>query len=162
MLDIRELMNLKEAYNAVYAPQELTEDQIWEEVETWVNSLIEEGYDLSDYTWEEMYESYLEEAPKTANLVPAKGVTAGGPVSLNKPYPSQLGGKKGEVTYTQNNNNSVRRNFRPFGSEANPPSAADARKAEADPRRNPVPAGSPPPRPAASSPTPAAASGPVL
>lgn len=29
-----------------------------EEVETWVNSLIEEGYDLSDYTWEEMYETY--------------------------------------------------------------------------------------------------------
>jgi hypothetical protein len=53
---------LMEAYNAVYASQELTEEQVWEEVETWVNDLIEEGYDLSDYTWEEMYESYLEEA----------------------------------------------------------------------------------------------------
>jgi hypothetical protein len=53
---------LMEAYNAVYAPQELTEEQVWEEVETWVNDLIEEGYDLSDYTWEDMYESYLEEA----------------------------------------------------------------------------------------------------
>jgi hypothetical protein len=52
---------LMEAYNNVYAPQELTEEQVWEEVETWVNSLLEEGYDLSDYTWEEMYESYLEE-----------------------------------------------------------------------------------------------------
>ncbi len=62
MLDIRDLMNLKEAYAEVYAPQELTEEQVWEEVETWVNSLIEEGYDLSDYTWEEMYESYIEEA----------------------------------------------------------------------------------------------------
>ena len=61
MLDIRELMNLKEAYAEVYAPQELTEEQVWEEVETWVNDLIEEGYDLSDYTWEEMYEGYLEE-----------------------------------------------------------------------------------------------------
>ena len=50
---------LMEAYQAVYAPQELTEEQVWEEVETWVNNLIEEGYDLSDYTWEEMYESYL-------------------------------------------------------------------------------------------------------
>ena len=66
MLDIRELLNLKEAYAEVYASQELTEEQVWEEVETWVNSLIEEGYDLSDYTWEEMYESYLEEAPMTA------------------------------------------------------------------------------------------------
>jgi hypothetical protein len=61
MLDIRELLNLKEAYAEVYASQELTEEQVWEEVETWVNSLIEEGYDLSDYTWEEMYESYIEE-----------------------------------------------------------------------------------------------------
>ena len=52
---------LMEAYNNVYAPQELTEEQVWEEVETWVNSLIEEGYDLSDYTWEEMYESYINE-----------------------------------------------------------------------------------------------------
>jgi hypothetical protein len=53
--------SLMEAYGAVYAPQELTEEQVWEEVETWVNSLLEEGYDLSDYTWEEMYESYFEE-----------------------------------------------------------------------------------------------------
>ena len=53
--------SLMEAYSAVYAPQELTEEQVWEEVETWVNDLIEEGYDLSDYTWEEMYESYIEE-----------------------------------------------------------------------------------------------------
>ena len=52
---------LMEAYQAVYAPQELTEEQVWEEVETWVNDLIEEGYDLSDYTWEEMYEGYIEE-----------------------------------------------------------------------------------------------------
>jgi hypothetical protein len=62
MLDIRELLNLKEAYAEVYASQELTEEQVWEEVETWVNDLIEEGYDLSDYTWEEMFEAYIEEA----------------------------------------------------------------------------------------------------
>jgi len=56
--DVKSMM---EAYNAVYAPQELTEEQVWEEVENWVNSLLEEGYDLSEYTWEEMYESYLNE-----------------------------------------------------------------------------------------------------
>ena len=50
---------LMEAYQAVYAPQELTEEQVWEEVENWVNDLIEEGYDLSDYTWEEIYDTYL-------------------------------------------------------------------------------------------------------
>ena len=32
-----------------------------EEVELWVNSLIEEGYDLSEYTWDDMYEIYMEE-----------------------------------------------------------------------------------------------------
>ena len=54
-----QVVGLMEAYQAVYAPQDLTEDQVWEEVENWVNDLIEEGYDLSDYTWDEMYESYL-------------------------------------------------------------------------------------------------------
>jgi hypothetical protein len=55
---------LMEAYQAVYAPKELTEEEVWEEVENWVNSLVDEGYDLSEYTWEEMYEHYsqLDEA----------------------------------------------------------------------------------------------------
>ena len=35
-----------------------------EEVELWVNSLVEEGYDLSDYTWDEMAEIYIDEAAK--------------------------------------------------------------------------------------------------
>jgi hypothetical protein len=56
-----EAKSMMEAYSAVYAPQEITEEQIWEEVENWVNSLLEEGYDLSEYTWEEMYEAYIEE-----------------------------------------------------------------------------------------------------
>jgi len=58
-----ETRGLMEAYSNVYAPQELTEEQVWQEVENWVNSLLEEGYDLSEYTWEEMYKSYLEEGP---------------------------------------------------------------------------------------------------
>ena len=53
----KEAFGLMEAYQAVYQP-ELREEQIWEGVENWVNSLLEEGYDLSDYTWEDMYESY--------------------------------------------------------------------------------------------------------
>ena len=70
-----DVMGLMEAYQAVYAPQELTEEQVWEEVENWVNTLIEEGYDLSDYTWEEMFEAYIEEqggggsaAPRNQNV----------------------------------------------------------------------------------------------
>ena len=57
-------LELFEAYQAVYAPQQMTEEQVWEEVENWVNSLLEEGYDLSDYTWEDMYEAYIEEVSK--------------------------------------------------------------------------------------------------
>ena len=68
----KEVRGLMEAYSQVYTPQELTEEQVWEEVETWVNSLLEEGYDLSDYTWEEMYESYIEEV-KDLNLT--KGIS---------------------------------------------------------------------------------------
>ena len=48
----QEVRNLWEAY------LEVCENQQLDEVETWVNSLIEEGYDLSEYTWEEMYEAY--------------------------------------------------------------------------------------------------------
>ena len=33
-----------------------------EEVEAWVNQLVEEGYDLSEYTWDEMIEIYIAEA----------------------------------------------------------------------------------------------------
>jgi hypothetical protein len=72
-----EAKGLLEAYSAVYAPQELTEEQIWEEVENWVNSLLEEGYDLSDYTWEEMYENYL-------NEFSIRDVTAGMRQNINK------------------------------------------------------------------------------
>ena len=55
----KEAFGLMEAYQAVYAPRELTEEQVWEGVENWVQSLLEEGYDLSDYTWNEMYENYI-------------------------------------------------------------------------------------------------------
>jgi hypothetical protein len=35
--------------------------RLGEEVEAWVNQLVEEGYDLSEYTWDEMAEIYLDE-----------------------------------------------------------------------------------------------------
>jgi hypothetical protein len=55
-----------------------------EDFELWVNSLVEEGYDLSDYSWDEMYEFYLDEAitsekgkAKAAEMI-AKRTTASG------------------------------------------------------------------------------------
>lgn len=80
-----EIASLMEAYSAVYAPQEFTEEQIWEEVENWVNSLVEEGYDLSEYTWEEMYESYLDEMGQPGGNVPG----GNRPIS-NAPYQSRF------------------------------------------------------------------------
>jgi len=94
----KEVYSLMEAYQQVYAPRELTEEQVWEGVENWVHSLLEEGYDLSDYTWEEMYEQYLNEgllddvktdmrnsaAQKTVNKA-----LSGGPT----PYKSSSDGK---------------------------------------------------------------------
>jgi len=55
-----QVVGLMEAYAAVHAPQ-INEEQVWEEVETWVNSLVEEGYDLSEYSWEDMYEAYVDQ-----------------------------------------------------------------------------------------------------
>lgn len=33
-----------------------------EEIQEWVNDLVDEGYDLSDYTWDDMVEYYVNEA----------------------------------------------------------------------------------------------------
>ena len=82
----KEVYSLMEAYQQVYAPQELTEEQVWEGVENWVHSLLEEGYDLSDYTWEEMYESYLIETDGSGG--------ADGVMPKPKPIPSS------KYTYT--------------------------------------------------------------
>jgi len=80
-------LGMMEAYSAVYAPQELTEEQVWEEVELWVNSLVEEGYDLSEYTWEDMYEHYLNEGGAGPRATTA-GPTMYGP---NDPRRTQSG-----------------------------------------------------------------------
>ena len=59
-MDAQDFRSLSEAYIGVY------DDDIREklEFESWVNNLLEEGYDLSDYTWYELYENYsqLDEA----------------------------------------------------------------------------------------------------
>jgi hypothetical protein len=80
--------SLMEAYAAVYAPQELTEEQVWEEVENWVNSLVEEGYDLSEYTWEDMYEAYIEEQGTRRGAAPATSTTSGAVTTYAQPRPN--------------------------------------------------------------------------
>jgi len=46
--------------------QNINNKPVKEEVENWVNSLIEEGYDLSEYTWDDMYEIYMTEGRNTS------------------------------------------------------------------------------------------------
>jgi hypothetical protein len=106
-MNSKNLKGLCEAYGGIYTPQELTEEQVWEEVESWVSSLIEEGYDLSDYTWEEMYEAYLEEKD-VVKLPGNKSVTIG------TGYNSVLGGQPGRTIYqrTPGSNNRVQRSFK--------------------------------------------------
>ena len=76
-MNSREYWGLMEAYSEVYAPQK--------EFQLWVNSLLEEGYDLSDYTWEDMYEAYLGE----------QGVRTGSNPNVYKPTPTSPGSRRG-------------------------------------------------------------------
>ena len=69
-MDSKEYRSLQEAYLGVYGDQ--ISSGMREEVEAWVNSLIEEGYDLSEYTWDEMAEIYLDEANRGDEYVAAK------------------------------------------------------------------------------------------
>ena len=46
---------------------------VGEEVENWVNSLIDEGYDLSEYTWEDMYEMYVN-LDEAKSRLPTRGI----------------------------------------------------------------------------------------
>ena len=55
-MDSKDIRNLQEAYNSVY-DDDLREEQ---EFKSWVTELLDEGYDLSDYTWNEMYDIYNE------------------------------------------------------------------------------------------------------
>jgi hypothetical protein len=74
-----QVSDLMEAYASVYSPQEeITEEQIKEDFENWVNQLVGEGHDLSEYTWEEMYEHYLNEAPQSGLSIGPGGFQIGG------------------------------------------------------------------------------------
>lgn len=57
--------SLVESYSAVYDENirtELNEEEQINEFLELINSLVEEGYDLSEYTYDELYEEYITEA----------------------------------------------------------------------------------------------------
>ena len=45
-----------------------------EEIQEWVNGLVEEGYDLSQYTWDDMIEYYVNEAKEDEELTPLQKI----------------------------------------------------------------------------------------
>jgi hypothetical protein len=45
-----------------------------EEVSKWVDSLLEEGYDLSEYTWDDIIEYYVNEAREDEGLTPLQKI----------------------------------------------------------------------------------------
>jgi hypothetical protein len=84
-MNSKDYRNIREAYLNVYN-DDLTEEQ---EFKSWVTELLDEGYDLSDYTWDEMYDIYNE--ARESGVKPYKG----GP-EFGIPYsePKPLSGEK--------------------------------------------------------------------
>jgi len=72
-----------------------------EEFELWVDSLIEGGYDLSDYTWDEMYEFYLDEGLSGERYKTAlkKGKMYSRMVSADPKKRATRGGRGGESDF---------------------------------------------------------------
>ena len=76
-MDTNTFQLLNKAYrNGVYSSEALSEDEL-QDIQEWAESLIEEGYDLDEYTDEELYEAYLDE------------VKGGGKVDPHNPDPSR-------------------------------------------------------------------------
>ena len=165
-----------EAYHSIYNEDLREEIQF----ENWVNSLVQEGYDLSEYTWEDMYEVYISEMGQvrttgqtssvfrpTPGAGSAGGSGSGGrrgggssPGALKpaaapaKPQPQMKGLSIGQGGFRVNNrpvNTGVSPIFQRPG--ATPRPAAPARPASTAPR----PAAAPTTRPVATAPRPTTA-----
>ncbi len=76
-MDPINLMLLNEAYrHGVYTEETLSEEELVS-IEEWVETLIEEGYDLDQFSDEELYEAYLEtlsEAKADKGLTPLQKI----------------------------------------------------------------------------------------
>jgi hypothetical protein len=70
--------DLMEAYNSIYESEQITEEQIVESFNIWIDDLLNEGYDLSDYTYDDLYEYYLSEGIPLRAIGGAVGKVIGG------------------------------------------------------------------------------------
>ena len=64
-LDESFIQSLVETYEANVLAEEVTE---------WVNELVEEGHDLSEYTWDDMVDYYFTEAKEDEDLTPLQKI----------------------------------------------------------------------------------------
>jgi hypothetical protein len=74
-MDFKVFWQLNEAYQLGVCNQ-IEEETLLEDellgIQEWVEALIEEGYDLDEYTDEELYEAYLEDLDEAAVRTPKK------------------------------------------------------------------------------------------
>jgi len=69
-----------------------------ENFELWVDSLVEEGYDLSEYTWDEMFDIYLDEAEGSYGQTPKARAAMGKVAIARREKPASEYSQKGEKT----------------------------------------------------------------
>jgi hypothetical protein len=69
-----------------------------EEFEYWVDSLVEEGYDLSDYTMDEMFDIYLDEAEGSYGATPKARAAMSKLAAARARKPASEYSQKGEKT----------------------------------------------------------------
>ncbi len=88
-MNSQDIQNIQESYLAVYDDE--TRENL--EFENWVNNLLDEGYDLSDYTWDEMAEIYIgeETAPGVKTYQPRER----NPLPKEKPPSGETGDGSG-------------------------------------------------------------------
>ena len=75
-MDAKILFQLNESYrHGVYnqIDEEVLSEEELLDIQEWVEALIEEGYDLDEYTDEELYEAYLDEVRGGGKIDPVSG-----------------------------------------------------------------------------------------
>ena len=89
----QELIGLYEAYQQVHGLNESTEELEYDtqySYEDWVNQLVEEGYDLSNWTDEGLYEYYEQLCEESLEIPQSR--TLGGITPKKKPSPTPING----------------------------------------------------------------------
>ena len=117
-MDLQSYIQLKEAYANVHAPrEEVITEVTTEEVDAFIDALLEEGYDLSEFTWDEVREAYLEEQGGS-NAMRLKlqknnaAVKAAQPAAAPKTFSDRRNARRSASPAAQANTNSVGQNIK--------------------------------------------------